>query len=98
MVKTRIPIVYDIDYSLYQSLLTSLETKDRQFDNLVVTGGTASCRNDKQVVAMTTYSSTRGDKVVKLTILCFQWFAKQTYGLILPNLNVYMFCNLYFEK
>ena len=43
----------------------TLRTKDCQFDNFVVTGGTL----------MTTYGATSHDKVVKLTILifCFQW-------------------------
>ena len=39
-----------------------LKTKDRQFDNFVVTGGTV----------MTIYDATSDNKVVKLTILRFQ--------------------------
>ena len=47
------------------SCLISPKTKDRQFDNFVVTGGTVSCH-------MTTYSATSDNKVVKLMTFCFR--------------------------
>ena len=42
----------------------SLKTKDCQFDNFVITGNTISCHN---------YGVTSDEKLVKLTIFCFQW-------------------------
>ena len=43
----------------------SLKTKDCQFDKFFITGDT---------IIMTTYGVTSDDKVVKLTIFCFQWY------------------------
>ena len=60
---------YDYEFKNYQDysrvslfVLDSLKTKDRQFDNFVVIGGT---------VITPTYGATSDDKVVKLTIFCF---------------------------
>ena len=42
-----------------------LKPKGRQFDNFVVTGGTIGCNDNLRC--------TIDDKVVKLTIFCFQY-------------------------
>ena len=46
----------------------STKTKDRQFDNFLITGVTLSNENKR----MTTYGATSDDEVIKLTIFCFQ--------------------------
>ena len=46
-----------LDY--YSRCIYSLETESHQFDNVVATGGTSSCHNDK---------------VVELTVFCFQCY------------------------
>ena len=51
-----------LDFGCNHYWSTVKKTNDCRFDNFVVTGGTVSCRYD-----------TRHDKVVKLTIFCFQW-------------------------
>ena len=46
-----------LDVGVTMDYVTALNTKGRQFDNFVAAGGNVSCHNDK---------------VVKLTVFCFQ--------------------------
>ena len=50
---------------LDQGIITE---KNRQFDNIVATVGTVSCRKNK---------ATSDNKAVRLTIFCLQWLSNQ---------------------